>query len=270
MSKDPFNTFYSIVENNIGIALDHSKNYLLESRLLPLSKKLGYQNINDFIDYLCRTNISDVHKQAFEALTTNETMFFRDKHVFDALKNSIIPKIIQSCSKEKTIRIWCSAVSTGQEAYSIAMTLIEFFPELSNWNIFIQATDISPNILTKAKSGIYSQSEINRGLDPYFLQKYFTRNDKDLYQINSSVRDMISFSPHNLVDIWPIYPKFELIMLRNVLIYFSQETKNKVLDKTHKHLSNEGVLILGAAESIYMNPRYKLNQLDKISYYSAY
>ena len=98
------------------------------------------------------------------------TMFFRDKHVFDALKNSILPKIIQSCSKDKTIRIWCSAVSTGQEAYSIAMTLREFFPELSSWNIFIQATDISPNILTKAKSGIYSQSEINRG---WFNTRYF-------------------------------------------------------------------------------------------------
>jgi chemotaxis protein methyltransferase CheR len=160
-------------------------------------------------------------------------------------------------------------VSTGQEAYSIAMTLREFFPELSSWNIFIQATDISPNILTKAKSGIYSQSEINRGLDPCFLQKYFTKNGKDSYQINSSIREMISFLPHNLVDIWPFYPKFELVMLRNVLIYFSQETKNKVLDRTHKHLSNEGVLILGAAESIYLNPLFKLTQLDKISYYSV-
>lgn len=269
MNKDSISDFYSIVENNIGIALDDSKNYLLESRLLPLSNKLGYQNINDFINYLCRTSIGDAHKQAFEALTTNETMFFRDKHVFDALKNFILPKIIQNCSKDKTIRIWCSAVSTGQEAYSIAMILREFFPELSSWNIFIQATDFSPNILVKAKSGIYTQSEINRGLDPYFLQKYFTKNDKDSYQINSSIREMVSFFPHNLVDIWPFYPKFELVMLRNVLIYFSQETKNKVLNRTHKHLSSEGVLILGAAESIYLNPLFKLTQLDKISYYSA-
>lgn len=269
MSQDSLTSFYSLVEKNIGIALDTSKNYLLESRLSPLSKKFGYSKIQDFIDYLNRTNVCDVHRQAFEALTTNETMFFRDNHVFDALRSEVFPKLIHTCEKNQTLRIWCSAVSTGQEAYSIAITLSEYFPELSNWQVVIQATDISPNILAKAKSGIYSPSEVSRGLDKYFLQKYFVQNDDGFYTIKDKVRNMISFSPHNLVDNWPAYPLFDLIMLRNVLIYFSQDTKNKVLQKTHKQLSVNGILILGAAESVYMNPLYKLNQLERMSYYSA-
>jgi chemotaxis protein methyltransferase CheR len=270
MSKEYLPNFYAILEEHTGIALDDTKQYLIESRLLPLSKKMGHQDIYAFIKTLVQTPIGHLHWQAFESLTTNETSFFRDKHVFEGLKNHILPLLIASRRKEKTLRIWNSAVSAGQEAYSVAIMLRESFPELYDWNLLIQATDISDLILEKARSGIYSTTEAKRGLDQYYLDKYFTKVAQDSYQINPSIRAMVNFLPHNLVGVWPFYPKFDLIMLRNVLIYFNQDTKNKVLEKMHKQLNNDnGILILGASESIYMNDLYKLIPLEKISYYKV-
>ena len=178
--------------------------------------------------------------------------------------------LIANRKKEKTLYIWSSAVSAGQEAYSIAMLIRENFPELYDWNILIQATDISETILDKARAGIYSPSEVKRGLDQDYLRKYFNQQAKDGYQIHPSIRSMVNFLPHNLVGTWPFYPQFDLIMLRNVLIYFNQEAKNKVLEKMHKQLNgDQGVLILGASESIYTNELYKTVPLEKISYYQT-
>ena len=269
MSKEYLPQFYAMLEGHIGISLDDTKQYLIESRLLPLSQKAGYPDVYAFVKALVQTPVSAMHWQAFEALTTNETSFFRDKHVFDGLKNHILPMLIHSLRKEKTLRIWNSAVSAGQEAYSIAMLIREYFPELYDWNILIQATDISEVILDKARQGIYSASEVKRGLDERFLQKYF-HPQGDGYQINPSIRSMVNFLPHNLVAPWPFYPKFDLIMLRNVLIYFNQATKDQVLEKMHKQLNGvHSVLVLGASESIYLNEQYKTIPLEKISYYQA-
>ena len=268
MSKEYLPQFYIMLEQQVGIALDDTKQYLLESRLLPLATKNGYPDVYTLIKYLTQSPIGAIHWQAFEALTTNETSFFRDKHVFDALKNKILPELIASSQKEKTLRIWSSACSAGQEAYSLAMMLREDFGHLSDWTIYIQATDISELILEKAKSGIYSSMEAHRGLDAHYLQKYFTHIEKGAYQIKPAIRQMVNFSHHNLVGDWPYYPKFDLIMLRNVLIYFKQDMKDKVLLKMHQQLNgSDSVLILGAAESIYLNDLYSLVPLDKISFY---
>jgi len=269
MSKEYLPQFYAMLEEQIGISLDDTKQYLIESRLLPLSQKDGHSDVYAFVKQLVQSQVGPLHWQAFEALTTNETSFFRDKHVFEGLKNHILPALISSRRKDKNLCIWSSAVSAGQEAYSIAMLIRENFPELYDWNILIQATDISEAILEKARAGIYSSSEVKRGLDPYLLNKYFHQQG-DAYQINPAIRGMVNFLPHNLVAKWPYYPKFDLIMLRNVLIYFNQDVKNKVLEKMHKQLNTEnGVLILGASESIYMNDLYKTVPLEKISYYQA-
>jgi chemotaxis protein methyltransferase CheR len=212
--------------------------------------------------------VGALHWQAFEALTTNETSFFRDKHVFEALRKKILPELIENRQKDKTLRIWSSACSAGQEAYSLAMMLREDFSQLNDWIIYIQATDISEFILEKAKSGTYSSMEAHRGLDSHYLHKYFEHLEKGAYQIKPAIRQMVNFSHHNLVGEWPFYPKFDLIMLRNVLIYFRQDVKDKVLSKMQQQLNgNDSILILGAAESIYLNDLYKLVALDKISYY---
>ena len=269
MSKEYLPQFYVMLEDQIGISLDDTKQYLIESRLLSLSQKDGHPDVYAFVKQLVQSPVGTLHWQAFEALTTNETSFFRDKHVFEGLKNYILPALIAKHRKDKSLCIWSSAVSAGQEAYSIAMLIRENFPELYDWNILIQATDISEAILDKARAGIYSSSEVKRGLDQYLLNRYFHQQG-DAYQINPAIRNMINFLPHNLVATWPFYPKFDLIMLRNVLIYFNQDAKNKVLEKAHKQLNGEnGVLILGASESIYMNDLYKTVPLEKISYYQA-
>jgi chemotaxis protein methyltransferase CheR len=268
MSKDYLPQFYTMLEQQVGIALDDTKQYLLESRLMPLATKNGYSDVYALIKYLTQSPVGSIHWQSFEALTTNETSFFRDRHVFDALKKTILPELIKARKKEKTLRIWSSACSAGQEAYSLAMMLREDFAQLYDWTIYIQATDISELILEKAKSGIYSAMEAHRGLDPHYLQKYFTHLEKGAYQIKPAIQQMVNFSHHNLVGDWPFYPKFDLIMLRNVLIYFKQNMKDKVLSKIQQQLNgNDSVLILGAAESIYSNDQYKLVPLDKISYY---
>lgn len=268
MSKDYLPQFYVMLEAQVGIALDDTKQYLLESRLMPLAAKHGYPDVYALIKYLTQNPVGPIHWLAFEALTTNETSFFRDKHVFDALKNTILPELIGARKNEKTLRIWSSACSAGQEVYSLAMMLKEDFAQLHDWTIYLQATDISESILEKAKSGIYSAMEAHRGLDAHYLKKYFTHMEKGAYQINPAIRQMVNFSHHNLVGDWPFYPKFDLIMLRNVLIYFKQDAKDKVLSKMQQQLNgSDSVLILGAAESIYLNDLYKLVPLDKISYY---
>ncbi|WP_353200944.1 protein-glutamate O-methyltransferase CheR [Polynucleobacter sp.] len=268
MSKDYLPQFYLMLEQQVGIALDDTKQYLLESRLMSLAAQNGYPDVYALIKYLTQNPIGAMHWKAFEALTTNETSFFRDKHVFEALKNKILPELIETRKKEKALRIWSSACSAGQEAYSLAMLLREEFGHLSDWTIDIKATDISELILEKAKSGIYSSMEAHRGLDAHYLQKYFTHTEKGSFQVKPIIRQMVNFSHHNLVGDWPYYPKFDLIMLRNVLIYFRQDIKDKVLLKMHQQLNgSDSVLILGAAESIYLNNLYSLVPLDKISFY---
>jgi len=268
MSKEYLPQFYTMLEQQVGIALDDTKQYLLESRLLPVATKSGHANVYALIKTLVQSPVGPLHWLVFEALTTNETSFFRDKHVFEALKTKILPDLIEDRKKEKTLRIWSSACSAGQEAYSLAMMLREDFAYLHDWTIYIQATDISELILEKAKAGIYSSMEAQRGLDPQYLQKYFTPLEKGMYQIKPAIRQMVNFSQHNLVGDWPFYPKFDLILLRNVLIYFKQHVKDKILAKMHQQLNgNNSYLILGAAESIYLNDLYKLMPLDKISYY---
>jgi chemotaxis protein methyltransferase CheR len=268
MSKEYLPQFYVMLERQVGIALDDTKQYLLESRLMPIATQNGYPDVYALIKVLTQTPVGRLHWQAFEALTTNETSFFRDKHVFEALRKKILPELIENRKKDRTLRIWSSACSAGQEAYSLAMMLREDFLQLNDWTIYIQATDISESILEKAKSGVYSSMEAHRGLDTHYLHKYFEHIEKGAYQIKPAIRQMVNFSHHNLVGDWPFYPKFDLIMLRNVLIYFKQDVKDKVLSKIQQQLNgSESILILGAAESIYQNDLYKLITLDKISYY---
>ena len=270
MSKEYLPQFYLMLEQQVGIALDDTKQYLLESRLMPVATRNGYPDVYALIKSLIQSPVGPLHWQAFEVLTTNETSFFRDKHVFDALRKTILPELIENRQKDKTLRIWSSACSAGQEAYSLAMMLREDFSQLNDWTIYIQATDISEFVLEKAKSGVYSSIEAHRGLDSHYLHKYFDHIEKGAYQIKPAIRQMVNFSHHNLVGDWPFYPKFDLIMLRNVLIYFKQDVKDKVLLKLQQRLNgNESVLILGAAESIYLNDLYKLVALDKISYYKS-
>jgi chemotaxis protein methyltransferase CheR len=260
--------FFEMLEQNLGILLDSSKEYLVRSKLISVIDGTQHQNVRSFIEELSRTKVGPLHWIAFEALTTNETSFFRDKHVFDGIKDVVLPKLIEARKNSKSLRFWSLASSSGQEAYSIAMLIRDSFPELSDWSISIQGTDISRLMLEKAKSGIYSAHELSRGLNTHFIQKYFKEVDKGSFQINQMIRDVVSFVPHNLVHDWPQFPMFDLILLRNVLIYFSEERRSLVLEKSYQHLDpNDGVLILGSSESTAPSRLYKQVSMGEASYF---
>jgi chemotaxis protein methyltransferase CheR len=263
--------FFASLEKHTGIALDLNKKYLVDSRLKSTAKDHGFNDVAGLLDHLNKTPLGGLHYLVFDALTTNETMFFRDPHVFETLRTKLIPQWIQARGKSKKLRIWSAASSTGQEAYSIAMMLCEMIPDIQNWDIQIVATDFSERSLTKAKEAVYTSFELGRGMSKPLTLKYFSAADADgSRRVNQKIRDMVRFSLLNLVDTWPSLPCFDLVCLRNVLIYFNQDTKNKVLAKVGKLIEPvNGVLLLGASEMIPVGSQFRLFQVDKMSYYKA-
>ena len=184
-----------------------------------------------------------------EAMTTNETFFFRDKIPFDHFKDSVLPDLIKARANRKSLRIWCAAASTGQEPYSLAMILKDFAQALSGWRVEIVATDLSLEVLEKCKSGIYSQFEVQRGLPIQKLVTHF-KQIGETWQLNADIRAMVQFKPLNLLNDFSILGKFDVIFCRNVLIYFEQATKADVLNRMMKANEADGYLFLGAAETV--------------------
>jgi chemotaxis protein methyltransferase CheR len=202
-------------------------------------------------------------------MTTKETLFFRDAHPFDALKTVILPAIIEAKQASKQMNIWSAASSTGQEAYSLSMLLDDDFPQLRNWNLSILGTDISDFALDKAKSGIYSKLEVERGLTTKQIFDHFVKQKDNTYLLNDNIKSKVSFQPLNLNSGWMGMPKFDLILMRNVLIYFNQETKMNILKKVYPLLNeNGGCLMLGASESILENNPFKQVNLPKVAYFT--
>lgn len=261
-------SFFKLVEKHIGISLDGSKSYLISSRLTPLLEEYGIASLKELLQQLAKSPVGPMHWEAFEAMTTNETSFFRDIHPFEVLKKTILPALIQERQHTKTLNIWSAAASTGQEPYSIAILLREHFPELNQWKVNILATDISEQALDKASLGTYNQTEVGRGLSPMQIQHHFTKLSNGSYQIHPDLRTMIQFKHMNLLGDWSWMPKFDLILIRNVLIYFNQELKAKVVKRLHGQLSKaDACLILGSSESILFDNAFKAIQLDRVSYY---
>ena len=260
--------FFKMVEKNIGVDLGLGKTYLIISRLAPLVQQQGFENHGQLLRHLVTSPVNALHWQAFEAMTTNETSFFRDIHPFDALKKTIFPALIEKCQETREINIWSAAASTGQEPYSIAILLRENFPELAKWKIQIWATDISQQALDKAMSGIFNPVEIARGLTESQINRHFTKLPNGHYQVHPELRSMVQFKQMNLILDWPLMPKFDLILIRNVLIYFNQETKAKIVKKLYAQLPHaDAYLMLGSSESILFDKTFKVVQLDRVSYY---
>ena len=258
MSEKIFSSFYKMVERNTGMFLDSYKQYLVESRLAGKAKEYEFSGVADFVSMLLRTPIGKIHKEVFESLATHETRFFRDPLCFESIAKKILPELINYRRKEKSLRIFCAGVSTGQEAYSIGMIFEEFFPLLHDWDVYIQANDISAVALAKARSGIYSKTELERGLSAYLINKYFVNVGNNRFQVSHALRKKIDFIQSNLLEPSPQFIKYDLIMLRNVLIYFSQSTKDLVLTHLSRKMERPyGLLILGSTESIVSNPDFK-------------
>lgn len=256
MNQEIFNFFTTLVERVSGISFQAGKEYLLENRLTELALTLGYKDLQQFYQKVKIGLTPTLLNQIIDTLTTNETYFFRDQHPFEAIKNHILPDLIQKREKEKQIKIWSAACSTGQEPYSLAMLILEHFSKyLSTYKFFIYATDISQSALKKAKEGVYNQIEVNRGLPVAFLVKYF-KQEGSSWRIDDRVKSLVKFDYLNLLETdKKLKEKFDLILCRYVLIYFSKETKTKVFTSLWNTLNKGGYLILGATELPSFTPQ---------------
>jgi chemotaxis protein methyltransferase CheR len=237
-----------LLKDHSGLDLSADKQYLIESRLLPLSRKAGLSGISELVQKM-RGGSAALVIQVVEAMTTNETFFFRDKVPFDHFRDSIMPEILQARANRKSIRIWCAAGSTGQEPYSLAMCLKEMNAATSGWRIEILATDLSQEVLEKSKAGIYSQFEVQRGLPIQMLVKYFKQTG-ELWQVNPDIRAMVQHRQLNLLHDFSQLGTFDVIFCRNVLIYFDQDTKINIFNRLAKATEADGFLVLGAAETV--------------------
>jgi chemotaxis protein methyltransferase CheR len=237
-----------LLRDKSGLDLSTDKQYLIESRLLPLARKSGLPGITELVQKLKDGNGSLIG-QVVEAMTTNETFFFRDKVPFDHFREAIMPALLKARANRRSVRIWCAAGSTGQEPYSLAMCLKEMAAALSGWRVEIVATDLSQEVLEKSKAGLYSQFEVQRGLPIQFLVKYF-KQAGELWQINSDVRGMVQHRQLNLLHDFSQLGSFDVIFCRNVLIYFDQETKINIFGRLAKSMEPDGFLVLGAAETV--------------------
>ena len=248
MNPPDFEYLRKFLKDQSGLDLSADKQYLIESRLLPLARKLGLPGISELVQKM-KGGSSSCINQVVEAMTTNETFFFRDKIPFDHFRESIMPEILRARANRKSIRIWCAAGSTGQEPYSLAMCLKEMGAALSGWRVEILATDLSQEVLEKSKAGIYSQFEVQRGLPIQMLVKYFKQTG-ELWQINADIRAMVQHRQLNLLHDFSQLGVFDVIFCRNVLIYFDQDTKINIFNRLAKATEPDGFLVLGAAETV--------------------
>ncbi len=248
MTPPDYEYLRKLLKERSGLDLSADKQYLIESRLLPLSRKAGLPGISELVLKM-KGGSADLTTQVVEAMTTNETFFFRDKVPFDHFRDAIMPEVLQARASRKSIRIWCAAGSTGQEPYSLAMCLKEMGAALAGWRVEIIATDLSQEVLEKSKAGIYSQFEVQRGLPIQMLVKYFKQTG-ELWQINPDIRAMVQHRQLNLLHDFSQLGTFDVIFCRNVLIYFDQDTKVNIFNRLAKITEPDGFLVLGAAETV--------------------
>ena len=238
-----------LLKERSGLVLSADKQYLVESRLLPVARKAGIAGLAELVQLLKGPNVQSLAVEVVEAMMTNESFFFRDKLPFEHFRDTIIPELLTARANQRRIRIWCAAASTGQEPYSLAMSLKGLSQQVAGWRIDIIATDLSTEVLEKARTGIYSQFEVQRGLPIQLLVKYFTQIG-EAWQIAPEIRAMVQFRPLNLLSDFSSLGMFDVVFCRNVLIYFDQQTKVNVLDRMARAVERGGYLVLGAAETV--------------------
>ena len=249
MTPADFDYLRKMLRDRSGLVLSAEKQYLAESRLLPVARRHGLTTLGELVAQIRQRPMSPLAADTVEAMTTNETFFFRDRLPFESFRDVIMPALLAARAREKRIRIWCAAASTGQEPYSLAMALKEMGAAVAGFRIEIVATDLSGEVLDRAKSGIYSQFEVQRGLPIQLLVKYFTQTG-DGWQIAPELRAMVQFRTLNLLNDFSPLGTFDVVFCRNVLIYFDQETKIGVFNRIAKQVADEGYLVLGAAETV--------------------
>ena len=238
-----------LVLDRSAIVLADDKEYLVESRLLPIARELGLETADAVIERVRLTRNRALEDRVVEAMTTNETLWFRDVHPFTALRRTVLPDLISRRSASRQLSVWSAACSSGQELYSVTMLLGESFPDVLEWNLSLHGTDLSSDMVAKARAGCYSTLEINRGLPASMLVRNFT-HDGNQYRINDDIRKLPSFRQMNLAEPWPVMPRYDLIMVRNVLIYFDLPTRKRILEAAARCLDPDGYLFIGSSETM--------------------
>ncbi len=249
MTPASFEFLRTFVKERSGIDLAPDKQYLIESRLHPVARAENIKGLDDLVVALKAAGSSALANSVIEAMTTNESSFFRDKAPFDLFRDTMVPELSATRGVAKRLKIWCAAASTGQEPYSLAMTIKEMGGALAGWTTSILGTDISVEVLERAKQGVYSQFEVQRGMPIQLLLKYF-KQEGEQWRIDPSLKAMCQFRPFNLLDSFSGLGNFDIVFCRNVLIYFDQQTKQDILDRIAKTLSPDGYLVLGSAETV--------------------
>jgi len=249
-----------------GIVIEADKQYLLESRLLPLLRSNQIESLDALSVKLASRSSPALSRQVIEAMTTNETLFLRDPVMFDALRKHVLPELFERIKGKRKLRIWSAAASTGQEAYSIAMTLLEMGRNKGEFEIV--GTDLSSQVLDRARIGKYVQFEVNRGLPAPYLMKYFSRSGLE-WQIKEEIRNLVRFEQLDLRRDFRFLGNFDLVLCRNVLIYFDTETKRKIVDSLRALLSEGAVLVLGCAETVInIHDGFRRNAIGQSTFYS--
>jgi chemotaxis protein methyltransferase CheR len=249
MTPRDFEFICKLLVDRSAIVLEPGKEYLVENRLAPILHDLQLGSITNLVALLQSPGSHNLVTQIVEALVTTETSFFRDVHPFETLKKTVIPELIRRRSSERVLSIWCAASSTGQEPYSLAI-LLQHFPELRGWNVFFLATDISREVLGRAREGKYNQIEVNRGLPAPLLVKYFEQHGTQ-WQLKEEIRRLVDFRELNLAQPWPFLPRMDLILNRNVMIYFDVAMKKSILGRMARLLRPDGYLLLGGSETTF-------------------
>ena len=266
LSEDDFDYVRGLVREQAGIVLDTRK-YLVESRLASLARKEGFATSEEVVARLRERRYGSLTRKVVESMTIHETAFFRDVHPFEVLRTTVLPKVLSRRILTRKLAIWCAACSTGQEPYSVAMLLREHFPSLAKWDVSLIASDLSERVLSRAKEGRFTQLEVNRGLSPELVSRYFEPDGGD-WRIRDDVRAMVDFREINLLAKWPPMPRLDVVVMRNVLIYFDADTKRSILSRLAGVLEPDGYLFLGGAETtVYLDDSFVRMPLERAGCY---
>jgi chemotaxis protein methyltransferase CheR len=257
ITEQDFDLIRKLLHERSAILLDSSKQYLVESRLAPVLRQRNLNSIRELVAQLRYQPSDGLYRQVVEAMVITESSFFRDHHPFEALRKVVIPDLIDRRRNDRRLHFWCAASAHGQEPYSIALLIREHFPELIRWKVSLRASDLSREVLARAREGRYKQIEVNRGVPAALLVKYFEQDGTD-WQLKPALRSMVDFEEINVAHSWPPLPRMDLVLIRNVMIYFDVETKKAILERLVRLLRPDGYLVLGGAETtINLNDSFR-------------
>ena len=267
LAEPDFDYIRDLVRDRAAIVLEPGKEYLAVTRLDPVVRRAGLGSLSELVATLRQDDDPALSEQVIDALTTNETTFFRDLHPFESLRNHILPALIERKRLSRSLFIWSAGCSSGQEPYSVAMLIREDFPQLAEWQVSILGTDVSVAMLERARAGRYGQIEVNRGLPAHLLVKYFRRAGVG-WEIDGSLRAMVRFRQQNLVDPWPSMPPMDLVLMRNVMIYFDVAAKREILARVGEVLAPHGYLLLGTSETtLHLDDSFRRHAVGPTGWY---